>query len=57
MQSEQPTPTDATLTRDIQERIATQLRAMYNDYVAQDVPDNLKKLLQQLDKSDDEGKR
>ena len=47
---------NGTLGRDVQDVIGQQLRAMYDDLVNQAVPDRFTKLLQELDKRDDEGK-
>jgi hypothetical protein len=45
-------PKNAALSRQIQERIGQQLRAMYNDVVAQGIPDRFTELLKQLDHRD-----
>jgi hypothetical protein len=42
-------PKHAALTRQIQERIGQQLRAMYNDVVSQGIPDRFTDLLKRLD--------
>jgi len=47
---------NGTLGRDVQDVIGQQLRAMYDDLVNQAVPDRFTKLLEKLDKRDDEGK-
>ena len=44
-----PMQTDATLGRDIQSKIGDQLRAMYDDVVAQGVPDRFADLLKRLE--------
>jgi hypothetical protein len=47
-------PKNAALSRQIQDRIGQQLRAMYNDVVAQGIPDRFTELLKQLDHRSDE---
>ena len=47
---------NGTLGRDVQDVIGQQLRAMYDDLVNQAVPDRFTKLLEKLEKRDDEGK-
>jgi hypothetical protein len=49
MQLHDATPKDAGLNRQIQDRIGQQLRAMYNDMVAQAIPDRFTELLKKLD--------
>jgi hypothetical protein len=49
MQLYDATAKHAALNRQIQDRIGQQLRAMYNDVVAQGVPDRFTELLKQLD--------
>jgi hypothetical protein len=46
-------PKHAALSRQIQDRIGQQLRAMYNDVVAQGIPDRFTELLKQLDHRDE----
>jgi hypothetical protein len=43
---------EPTIDRASQERIGTQLRAMYDELMQQPVPDRFAELLGQLDKSD-----
>lgn len=40
---------DATLGRDVQQKIGDQLRAYYDDVVSQGVPDRFAELLRRLD--------
>jgi hypothetical protein len=49
MQLYDATPKHAALNRQIQDRIGQQLRAMYNDVVAQGIPDRFSELLKKLD--------
>ncbi len=49
MQLYDATPKHAALNRQIQDRIGQQLRAMYNDVVAQGIPDRFTELLKKLD--------
>jgi hypothetical protein len=49
MQLYDATPKHAALNRQIQDRIGQQLRAMYNDMVAQGIPDRFTELLKKLD--------
>jgi hypothetical protein len=49
-------PKHAALSRQIQDRIGQQLRAMYNDVVAQGIPDRFTELLKQLDDRSDESR-
>ena len=49
MQLYDATPKHAALNRQIQDRIGQQLRAMYNDVVAQGIPDRFSELLKRLD--------
>ena len=49
MQTPDAIPKHAVLSRQIQDRIGQQLRAMYNDVVAQGVPDRFTELLKKLD--------
>jgi hypothetical protein len=51
------TPKHAALSRQIQDRIGQQLRAMYNDVVAQGIPDRFTELLKKLDQGDNEDQR
>jgi len=46
-------PKNAALSRQIQDRIGQQLRAMYNDVVAQGIPDRFTELLKQMDQRTD----
>ena len=48
MQLYDATPKHAALNRQIQDRIGQQLRAMYNDVVAQGIPDRFTELLKKL---------
>lgn len=43
----------ARLSREVQQKIGSQLRAMYDDVVSQGVPDRFAKLLSQLDERTD----
>jgi hypothetical protein len=43
---------DATLGGEIRGKIGHQLRAMYDDVLAQGVPDRFRELLERLDKQD-----
>ena len=47
----------ARLTTDVQRKIGSQLRAMYDDVVKQGVPDRFNDLLSQLDEQSDKGKK
>ena len=49
MQLYDAAPKHAGLNRQIQDRIGQQLRAMYNDMVAQGIPDRFTELLKKLD--------
>lgn len=44
-----PMNSDATLGRDVQQKIGDQLRAYYDDVVNQGVPDRFAELLKRLD--------
>ena len=46
----------ARLTTDVQRKIGTQLRAMYDDVVKQGIPDRFTQLLTQLDERADKAK-
>jgi hypothetical protein len=46
-------PSEPTLDRAIQERIGTQLRAMYDDLMQQPVPDRFADLLGKLERRDE----
>lgn len=46
-------PKHAALSRQIQDRIGQQLRAMYNDVVSQGIPDRFTELLKQIDQRTD----
>jgi hypothetical protein len=46
----------SALSREIQEKIGDQLRAIHDDIVKQGVPDRFVDLLAKLDKSDDSNK-
>jgi hypothetical protein len=48
---------EPSLDRVIQERIGTQLRAMYDDLMQQPVPDRFADLLGKLDKRDEKASR
>jgi len=48
------TPKNAALSRQIQDRIGQQLRSMYNDVVAQGVPDRFTELLKKLDQGNED---
>jgi hypothetical protein len=52
MQLSDSSPRHAALTRPIQDRIGQQLRAMYNDVMAQGIPDRFTELLKRLDHPD-----
>jgi Anti-sigma factor NepR len=56
MQFSDASPRQAALGRQIQDRIGQQLRAMYNDVMAQGIPDRFTDLLKKLDHRDDEEK-
>jgi|SwirhisoilCB2_FD_contig_31_15854157_length_273_multi_3_in_0_out_0_1 hypothetical protein len=43
------------LTREVQQKIGSQLRAMYDDVVKQGVPDRFTELLAQLDERNNKG--
>lgn len=43
----------ARLSREVQQKIGSQLRAMYDDVVSEGVPDRFAKLLKQLDERTD----
>jgi hypothetical protein len=43
------------LSRDVQQKIGNQLRAMYDDVVKQGVPDRFSELLSQLDERNNKG--
>lgn len=45
------------LSRDVQDVIGKQLRAMYDDLANQALPDRFTELLQKLDKRESEGKQ
>jgi hypothetical protein len=47
----------AGLGKDVQARIGQQLRAMYDDVVAEGVPDKFAELLKQLDSAEDKSGR
>lgn len=47
----------AKLTGDVQRKIGTQLRSMYDDVVKQGVPDRFSQLLSQLDERTDGDKK
>jgi hypothetical protein len=49
--------TSARLSTDVQRKIGSQLRAMYDDVVRQGVPDRFSDLLNRLDERADEGKK
>jgi Anti-sigma factor NepR len=57
MQTQDAIPKHPVLSRQIQDRIGQQLRAMYNDVVAQGVPDRFTELLKKLDHRDNGDKR
>jgi len=44
------------LSREVQQKIGNQLRAMYDDVVKQGVPDRFAELLSQLDERNHKGK-
>lgn len=46
----------ARLSTDVQRKIGSQLRAMYDDVVRQGVPDRFTELLSQLDEQSNKGK-
>jgi hypothetical protein len=56
MQVSDVSPKQAALGRQIQDRIGQQLRAMYNDVMAQGIPDRFTELLKKLDQRNDEDK-
>ena len=45
----------ARLSRDVQQKIGSQLRAMYDDVVSQGVPERFAELLSRLDERKDKG--
>jgi hypothetical protein len=47
----------ARLSTDVQRKIGSQLRAMYDDVVRQGVPDRFSELLSRLDERTDEDKK
>jgi hypothetical protein len=47
----------AKLTTDVQRKIGTQLRSMYDDVVKQGVPDRFSQLLSQLDEQTEQEKK
>ena len=47
--------TQGRLGRDVQAKIGTQLRAIYDDVVQEGVPDRFVELLKRLDKKDEKG--
>lgn len=48
---------EARLSSEIQRRIGSQLRAMYDDVVDQGIPDRFSQLLSQLDKRADKDEK
>ncbi len=56
MQSDPDQKNASGLNREIQAKIGQQLRAIYDDVVQEGVPDRFAELLQQLDRTSDEGK-
>lgn len=49
--------TSARLSTDVQRKIGSQLRAMYDDVVRQGVPDRFSQLLSRLDERTEEDKK